>query len=202
MGVVMSSTRLNFSHGGISHNCLVNKGRKLASSHERHSTSLNRTPTKVRKSPTQRARYLALVLAIATATGLVGCDRGPSTAPVHGKVTYKGKAVPIGTVTFYPTEGGRPAVGSIREDGSYELARKQLGDGVILGDYKVTIEAVKAAPSAEKPASLTGELGESAGAFAAPPPKYLVPEKYSVQETSDLTATVESGDNTIDFDLK
>lgn len=153
-------------------------------------------------NPNDVATRLAIVLAIGLTSCQLGCDSGPPTAPVHGKVTYKGKPVSTGTVTFYPTTGGRPAVGSINEDGTYELARKARGDGVILGDYKVTIEAVEAGTPAEQPASLTGELGTAAGAGMSTPPTYLVPEKYSVQETSDLTKTVESGDNEINFDLE
>lgn len=134
------------------------------------------------------------VLALLAAVALVaGCDSGPPTSPVHGKVTYQGKPVTTGAVTFYPTAGGRPAVGSIQSDGTYTLARKVPGDDVELGDYNVTIEAVEV--------SNTQVSEEDLITATAVKPKYLVPEKYMTQESSDLTATVTEGDNEINFDL-
>jgi hypothetical protein len=134
---------------------------------------------------------------------VVGCDSGPKVAPVHGSVTYKGKPVPTGTVTFYPTTGGRPAVGNIASDGSYTLSRNQPGDGAAVGEYKATIEAREAAPAvaASQARSLTDELAASPASQGANALKDLVPAKYSTVETSGLTATVHSGNNQIDFNL-
>ena len=145
----------------------------------------------------------ALGIAVASVACLLlvsGCDSGPPTAPVHGTITYKGKPVTTGTITFYPAEGGRPAVGDIGSDGSYTLSRTVPGDNVILGDYKVAIEATESSATAPPPTSLADEL--SSGPASTPPPKQLVPAKYSTIESSELTATVTEGDNTIDFPLE
>lgn len=141
---------------------------------------------------------LAGIFALST-----GCDNGPEVAPVHGHVTYKGTPVPTGTVTFYPTQGGRPAVGNIKADGSYTLSRKEPGDGVVVGEYTVTVEAREAVQpgDVQQAKSLADEaMAEPIGKTTAPP-KDLVPAKYSMVETSGLTATVNSGSNQIDFDL-
>lgn len=132
----------------------------------------------------------------------VGCDSGPPTAPVHGKVSYKGDLVTQGTVKFYPKKGGKPAVGPIKEDGTYELARTQPGDEVLLGEYDVTIEAKKVTGGEPAPSSLTDEISGDAGPVDSGNVEWLVPQEYSLQESSDLTATVEDKDNQIDFNLE
>lgn len=123
-------------------------------------------------------------------------------APVTGKVTYDGKPVPEGTVTFYPVGGGRPSSGQLQSDGTYVLASTKPGDGALVGKCKVAIESRKVTNAAPAPTSFADEL---ASEDAPPPPPsnidWLVPEKYSSAESSGLTATVQSGSNQIDFDL-
>src|SRR5262249_51114436 len=121
-------------------------------------------------------KSLALVLVI---VGLAsGCSRksGMETAPVSGKVTYRGKAVPTGTVMFVPGEGPA-AAGEIGSDGSFKLMTSSAGAGAGTGTHKVTITALQgmgdALPEQRK---------------ATPPP--LVPAKYLNGETSGLVAEV------------
>jgi hypothetical protein len=150
-----------------------------------------------------RLRPLGSSVVLGALMLVIGCDSGPKVAPVHGNVTYKGKSVPTGTVTFYPSAGGRPAVGNIASDGSYTLSRNQPGDGAVVGEYKATIEAREAAPgvAASQARSLTDELAANPMPQGANAIKDLVPAKYSTIETSGLTATVRSENNQIDFDL-
>jgi hypothetical protein len=132
-----------------------------------------------------------LVALIGVAMIFSACGQsGPEKAKVSGKVTYNGKPVPKGTITFVSTkEGGRNAVGSIETDGSYRVQTEQPGDGAILGDYKVTVYA-----------------HDEAVLDYIPPkpvePKILSPTKYENPNTTDLKATVQRGSNTINFDLK
>jgi hypothetical protein len=127
---------------------------------------------------------------LACLVALPGCgESGPTMGRVYGKVTYNGKPVPKGTITFVPTTpGGRNATGVIAEDGSYSLQTESPGDGAITGDYKVAISA--------RDDVILDYIPKK-----APPPKRLTPEKYENPETSDLTAKVESGSNSRDFDL-
>jgi hypothetical protein len=107
-------------------------------------------------------------------------------------VTYQGKPVPHGTLTFVPKEGP-PATGEIQPDGSYRMktAREsgRAEDGAVLGPHKVVIVAI------EKNAGKPIEAWQ-----ALPPP--IVPEKYTSIATSDLKADVKEGENVINFDLK
>jgi hypothetical protein len=144
-----------------------------------------------------------LVLLVAACALLAGCGSGrPVTAPVRGTVTFHGQPVTTGRIVFYPAEG-RPAMGDVGPDGTYELRTFEPGDGAILGPHVVTITATRTT-GPPMPSSFEEEL---AGGGAAAPPgadsavEWLVPEKYSQRSTTPLTAEVESGNNRIDFEL-
>ena len=85
----------------------------------------------------------------------VGCGGGVNvgrTLPVSGKVSYKGKAVSAGSLTFWPSEtkgnkSKHEAGAQLDSDGAYELWTKGT-KGVPPGWYKVTI--VAQAPSDPK----------------------------------------------------
>jgi hypothetical protein len=111
-------------------------------------------------------------------------------ASVSGKVTYNGKPVPKGTISFVPVSGnGRNAVGELGPDGSYKLQTETTGDGAELGDYTVTVSAHDEEVLQYIPKTPL-------------PPKLLAPAKYENPKTSDLKATVKKGSNSFPFELK
>lgn len=126
-------------------------------------------------------------------------------ARVHGKVTYKGKPVPAGSVLFVPAgqpddAPTNPASGTINPDGTYEL-HSQEEAGAILGEHKVIVVAVDGAkqapaPDPSKPPAVGAGPPVRGGQF-----KTLVPEKYSNPVTTPLTRKVVAGDNAIDIEL-
>lgn len=118
-----------------------------------------------------------------------GCGRGhPETAVVRGKVSYKDKAVPNGTITFIP-KAGASATGEIRPDGTYTLTTFRQGDGALLGEHTVIIVAMQ---------DMTLRLPEERNPL--PPP--IIPDKYTNIATTDLRAEVKPGENVIDFKLE
>lgn len=119
-----------------------------------------------------------------------GCSRGGElpTAPVTGKVTYKGKPVPSGTVMFVP-EKGPAATGEIAKDGTYTLSTYSKNDGAVLGKHKIAITAL-------------ADMGDRLPEEQSPLPPPLIPDKYLNQDTSGLTAEIKEGPNTVDLDLK
>jgi hypothetical protein len=122
---------------------------------------------------------------------IAGCARkgGMETAPVSGKVTYRGKALPTGTVMFVPTEGPA-ATGEIGKDGTYKLTTYREGDGAVIGEHKVTITALQ---------GMEGALPEVRSGTPGP----LVPAKYLSAETSGLIAEVKpKTNNEVNFELK
>jgi len=121
---------------------------------------------------------------------LAGCQpKGHGTAIVRGKITYKGKPVPNGTINFIPANSGPSAMGNIQPDGSYTLTTYKSGDGAVIGEHKVFIVAME-------------DLGNRLPEQRTPLPPPIVPVKYTSLATSDLKATVENKENTIDFDLQ
>src|SRR5262245_45401784 len=135
--------------------------------------------------------FIAATLALAPSSSCGSSANG--LAIVKGKVTYKGKPVPSGTVNFNPVDGNKPsASGKIQPDGSYTL-ETFLGNrpslGAVIGQHTVVIVAMQ---------DQEGILPEQRAAL--PPP--IVPSKYTHPNTTDLTAEVEKKENVIDFDLK
>jgi hypothetical protein len=152
---------------------------------------------------------VARVGAVFAGLGLVlvlGCgdDSGLATRyKVSGTVTYKGQPVEKGLINFVPTSGdGRAASGNIK-NGSYYLTTATDGDGALPGSYKVTVSSQEIDSTELKAVAKGGQFHhDKAFANANKTAKNLVPSRYQLAETSDLTATVEAKSNNLPFDLK
>jgi hypothetical protein len=70
---------------------------------------------------------------------LILCGCGSDLVPVRGSVQRDGRAVPGGSVIVSPVGQGKPAVGLIQSDGSFQLTTEQPNDGAMIGQYRVTI---------------------------------------------------------------
>lgn len=107
---------------------------------------------------------------------------------VSGVVTYRGKALSDGHLTFLPAAGdGRGASGTIGSEGHYELFTSKSLKGIAPGEYKVRIESWETRPS----------MGRG------PPAKLAIPQKYYLANTTTLRATVEGAPSqTIDLTLE
>lgn len=117
----------------------------------------------------------------------VGCSSGPATGKVKGKVTFEGKPVTEGTVTFLNPKEGGAAEAQINKDGAYVVQ-----SGVVVGDYLVVItplmEIVDTDPGRSPPAPVEK---------AAPD----IPPNYRMQGTTTLRATVKPGQNELNFNM-
>ncbi len=139
---------------------------------------------------------------------LAGCgDNRPARAPVEGRITVGGQPLASGRIMFWPDEGV-PARGQIGPDGVYRLSTFGDGDGAVLGRHVVTIEATQIENPGPQLTSLEQEIeyyGDPAHAkdvSQTPAVRWLVPERYSQRETSELSADVlAKRPNRIDFDL-
>ena len=82
-------------------------------------------------------------LALASVAGCGGdsASSGVTTAPVKGKVTYKGQPLTVGTISFEPENSGREATGEIKSDGSFVLTTYKKEDGAVLGMNRVQVSA-------------------------------------------------------------
>jgi hypothetical protein len=94
-------------------------------------------------------------------------------------VTYKGQAVGKGVVTFEPGDGfGRRARGQLQPDGTFVLTTDKDGDGVVAGHHQVSIAGTGSGPAKE-----------------------LVPKKYTLRTSSQLSADVDAQHTEFTFDL-
>jgi len=135
-------------------------------------------------------RFVALCCSVALVSLVMsGCGGdGPELTSVKGEVTLDGSPLEGAVVTFNPTaEGGSPSSGTTDAGGAYELMFTYDKKGAMPGDHSVRIS--KMAPSTgEGEGEIEGEDVES------------LPARYNTETT--LTATVESGGNSIDFALE
>ena len=88
----------------------------------------------------------------------MGCNSSklPTTVQVQGKVTWQGKPLPAGSVAFNPVvlsqdKPSRPAIGDLSAEGVYRLSSFRPNDGVIPGEYRVTIDSCSSRPGLEDP---------------------------------------------------
>lgn len=121
------------------------------------------------------------------ALSLVGCKSGSGPAgEVSGKVTFEGKPVTEGTVTFQ-SDAGTGDEGTLNAEGAYSLKRP-----LPTGDYKVFILPPVVKSVDPKTRRTVSDLK----------PMPDIPEKYRSQATSDLKAKIEPGKNVHNFEMK
>jgi hypothetical protein len=134
---------------------------------------------------------------------LAGCGSSrPQSGVVTGKITYKGQPVNGASLMLYPTKPGEGAGVTIPVDqeGNFRAA------DVPLGEYKVVVEGAREQSNIPPgPANMTPEekekrkeLMEKMKTKATIP----FPSKYTNEKTTDLTCTVNKGEQTVNLELK
>lgn len=148
-------------------------------------------------------RWCAALLAVAMTAGCGG-DSGPKTVPVTGVVIYKGQPVAEASVSFLGDGTTRPAVGITDDSGTFILTTSRSGDGAVPGKHAVTVSKTVEPPKKE---ASGGSISMEEAALAAQKPAeesktlYLVPEKYSMPDSSGLSVEVKEGEDN-HFELK
>jgi hypothetical protein len=126
-----------------------------------------------------RVRYLFGALALALALGGAGCS--DKKIKVKGVVTLDGSPVDGALVTFVPDGGaGQNAIGVTQQGGAFQLTTSKTNDGVEPGNYKVTVtygEGVETAPQGGMRDAM--QSVNKAQRQRKPPPKYVIPPRYS-----------------------
>ena len=123
----------------------------------------------------------------ATVFIVAGCDSGPPTAEISGNVTYDGKPIETGNISFYPRDGKGTTSGGVIINGAY------TAKGVSFGEMDVRINGSKVVgkrklyPSDPK----SPEVEER---------REFLPEKY--HEKTTLVLDVKERTMKKDFDLK
>lgn len=114
-----------------------------------------------------------------------------------------GAPVERACVSFYPASGDRASQGLTDADGHYELSYTRSTDGAVIGEHKVTISTKVESEVEYSDSDYTdGGTGETAATVVVKARKEMLPKKYRDLKVTELSATVESGSNEINFDLK
>lgn len=163
-------------------------------------------------------RVWCVTVLLASLALIAGCGRPVGT--VSGKVTYQGKTLKGGSVTFVSTEGRQSFAAGIGEDGTYSVPN------IRGGEYKVCVETdsqkpppdVMIGPGMKMPPVAKGKFGPppdapvpegytpsdpaSAAAALAAKRYVKIPDQYKDPNTTTLTYTFPGGNQTFDIDLK
>ncbi len=168
---------------------------------------MNKKLIQITSSVSRRTRpAIFFVLAGMLALSNAGCGKsGPATGKVVGTITVNGNPGTNLLVTFQPKSGGRSSLANTDSEGRYILNFNANTMGALVGEHTVSIAEI---PSPNR-IEVTVENGvahvdpKSVAAAAAANKRILkkqpIPTKYNRQST--LTAKVERGENTFDFDL-
>jgi hypothetical protein len=127
---------------------------------------------------------------------VVGCGGGKST--VSGTVTFNGKPVEYGTISFQPTAGTGQVFAAEIHDGAYSAENAQPGE------RKVEIHGLKKfdSPASQEDAMRAADTAKKAGNVGAN--ELVNPTDYIPADAEGNFKVIEigSGDQTINFDLK
>ena len=140
------------------------------------------------------ARWSSLLAMGVAVAVLAGCgDSGPKRYGVKGTVSYKGKPIENGLISFVQPGTEASAGGASITDGKYEIPEAV---GLPAGEYEVIISV----PTGGPPPKGAGDEppGEGAGEKET---RETLPAKYNSK--TELKREVKAGEqNEINFDLK
>ena len=140
-------------------------------------------------------KLLVLVLPIFVLM-ITGCGSdGPELIPVSGTVTLNGTPIDEVVVTFVPHHAGKPAMGLTDKQGRFSLSTTELDDGVAVGPYYATVTSI------DQGATRPDAQGLSTGLEMHPRQKSIIPERYTLFQTSGLSYEVQDGMEPISIKL-
>jgi len=124
---------------------------------------------------------------------VLGCgSSGPEKHPVTGIVTYQGKPLPLGRVSFVPETGRAADPAHLDESGRYQLE-------LPAGKYSVAVIAMPPRPGGRPDPTVEGGIDYT----GVPEVRSLIPKKYNRTTTSGIVVQVENKKaNRIDIHLK
>ena len=151
------------------------------------------------------ARFTALSVALAVAIGVVGCNKNaaPAFANVSGTVTYNGKPLEKGQITF-STDGRPPTVA--------EIVNGKFSGQAMIGSNKVAVAAFRMAAKerkmpegAEKQIKAYQAMNKGGGGGTSaqfdPMMEDYIPDDWG-KESKQIRVIEAGAPNTFQFDIK
>lgn len=135
-------------------------------------------------------RFGFLVAALLSTIGCTGSPPGPPRGSVSGKVTFDDQPLSEGVITFIPTGDTKGApTGTTITNGAYDIDTER---GPSVGTHRVEIVANrKTGKTLPAVPPATADINEV---------EQFLPTRYNTK--SELTANIQSGSNSADFELK
>ena len=130
-------------------------------------------------------RRSTMLLGLLLVAALGGCGSN-EFSPLSGTVTYQGKPLESGTVSFKHKKLGTTGYGQLQAGGTYTV-KTGRNEGLKSGDYDVYVVAAEI---------IKGD------ANSAPNVKLTIPARYADPESSGLRCTVPTKDGTYDIVLE
>jgi hypothetical protein len=134
-------------------------------------------------NPRRRLLWATLTAAM----WLGGCGPEPAGLSVSGEVTFQGKPLDQGTITFSPEDGQGTFSGGQIQDGRYLVPAE---NGLAPGKYTVRIMSIAGG------GATTGGLEDE----PASEPKERIPLRYNLETTLEAEVK-ESGENKFDYKI-
>ncbi len=131
-----------------------------------------------------RSAWTAAVFAAAVGL-VVGCSGEGASGEVSGTVTYDGKLVEDGAISFFPADGKGATAGSTIKEGKYSASK------VPVGNVKVSISGSKVVGKKK--------VYDTPNSPEMPITEELLPAKYNTK--SELTLEVKRGANEKSWEL-
>src|SRR5687767_10572081 len=133
--------------------------------------------------------------------GLVGCGGPTARATVKGQVKLGEKNLTAGNVFFSSVKDNTSGSAAIDAEGNYVMRDAPLGEVKISVTVPKGMMGGKIAMKAPAGVNMPADQG-TAGPGALDPSKVVtIPDKYSNPDTSKLTYTVTSGEQTHNINL-
>lgn len=141
-------------------------------------------------------------------SGFTGCNQGglPGLVAGKGQVNYDGTPLPGATVTFLPAEGladGRRSAAAMTDaQGKFNLRTLNPGDGILPGDYIITVIKTESPPELSEEEKAKILMGQARPPVPKLTQEHLIAEKYASNDTTDLKLTIgPKGDKNIKLEL-
>jgi len=141
-------------------------------------------------------RLACCCLSIGLLALMAGCGnpRAPQEADVSGKVLFQGKPLPGGKVSFIAVKGGFSAIGTIDENGVYQI-KAPVGEVQISVTNRMLQPRSEPAGAQRLSKARGGEKQTIKGRWVK------IPDQYEDPSTSGLKYTVTRGSQTHDIEL-
>ena len=166
------------------------------------------SPSKMKRNPINPFKSVRGLLFAVSVFAIAGCggsevaDERPDRVEFGGTAKLNGSPVQDALISFYPVGAGSGASGKTDSKGKFVMSTYESGDGVIPGDYVVTVVKIEAADDT------SGGVPEDDPAYDGEPEDTPLettnkfPPQFENAKTSGLKVTVKEANMDYALDIK